>query len=367
MKFTFTKESLLKEIAIAQEIISNKTALSILSNILLIAKDNSLTIRATDIKATFETKIPITITEEGSTTVFCDKFVSIINSLPSGEIEAEQKDQTLFIRSLSKKAQFSLKTISDNDFPSFADSEGIQFFEVSSSEFKEMIRQTIFAVSDDETRYFMNGIFMEKKDEHLVFAATDGRRLGFIKHDFGIAIPDFKGIIIPPKILSIVQKRSSDEGLISIGVSEKNIFFNFNAYKFSSVLIDGQFPNYNRVIPESQEYFFETDTTNFMQALKRVALLVEQKSKRIFLKLSQDTLTISSTENELGTAKEEITCTYNGEETTIAVNYTYLEEPLKVLDSEQVRIEFTDPMKAVTLHSVPSKNFFHIIMPMQME
>ena len=169
MKFTFTKEVLLKEMAIAQEIISNKTAISILSNVLLIAKEGSLTIRATDIKVAFETKIPVDVAEEGTTTVFCDKFTSIIASMPSGEIEAEQSDQKLIIRSISKKAKFSLTTISDNDFPPFTDSTNVQFFEVPAKEFKEMITQTIFAVSDDETRYFMNGVYMEKKENNLIF------------------------------------------------------------------------------------------------------------------------------------------------------------------------------------------------------
>ncbi|MGP1595084.1 MAG: DNA polymerase III subunit beta [Treponema sp.] len=367
MKFTFTKEALLKEMAIAQEIISNKNAISILSNVLLIAENNTLTIRATDIKVSFETKIPVDIVEEGTTTVFCDKFTSIIASLPSGEIEAEQKDKKLYIKSISKKAQFSLKTISDVDFPALIEPENIEFFEISSKELKDMITQTVFAVSDDETRYFMNGSFMEKKEDYLLFAATDGRRLAFSKHDFGTAIPDFKGVIVPPKILSIIQKRAPDEGLIALGVDEKNIFVRFGSYKFTSSLIDGQFPNYERVIPEKQDYYFETDRNDLIQALKRVALLVEQKSKRIFLKIASDTLTISSTENELGTANEEITCQYEGEETTIAVNYTYLEEPLKVIGSERIRIEFTDPMRAVTLRPEPAENFFHIVMPMQME
>ena len=367
MKFTFTKEVLLKEMAIAQEIISNKTALSILSNVLLIAKEGSLTIRATDIKVNFETKIPVDILEEGATTVFCDKFTSIIASMPSGEIEAEQKDQKLIIKSISKKAKFSLKTISDTDFPPFIDSSDVQFFKIPAKEFKEMITQTIFAVSDDETRYFMNGIYMEKKENNLIFAATDGRRLAFIQHDFGIALPDFKGSIIPPKILSIIQKRSSDEGMISVGISGKTIFFNFNAYKFASILIDGQFPNYERVIPETQEYHFEVQCDDFLQALKRVALLVEQKSKRIFLKISDGTLSITSNESELGTANEEIPCKYEGNEVTIALNYIYLEEPIKVLGSENIKIEFTDPMKAITLRPEVDTHFFHIIMPMQME
>lgn len=155
--------------------------------------------------------------------------------------------------------------------------------------------------------------------------------------------------------------------MISFGLSEKNIFFTFNAYKFSSVLIDGQFPNYERVIPETQTHSFEVNCGDFLQALKRVALLVEQKSKRIFLKVSSGTLSITSNESELGTADEEIPCKYEGDEVTLALNYIYLEEPLKVLGSENIKIEFTDPMRAITLRPETDTNFFHIIMPMQME
>lgn len=367
MKFTFTREVLLKEMAIAQEIISNKTAVSILSNVLLIAKEGTLTIRATDIKVAFETKIPIDILEEGTTTVFCDKFTGIIASMPQGEIEAEQKEDKLIIRSISKKAKFSLKTISDNDFPPFIDYSDVSFFEIPIKDLKTLVVQTIFAVSDDETRYFMNGVYIQKKDNNLIFVATDGRRLAFIQSDFGITLPDFQSSIIPPKILSIIQRRSSEEGMIAIGISEKNIFFHFNAYKFSSVLIDGQFPNYERVIPESQTYYFEVNRDDFLQALKRVALLVEQKSKRIFLKISTEILSITSNENELGTANEEIPCKYEGNEITIAVNYLYLEEPLKVLGTETIRVEFTDSMHAITLRPKADTHYFHIIMPMQME
>ncbi|CEM61467.1 DNA polymerase III subunit beta [Treponema phagedenis] len=367
MKFTFDKDVFLKELAIAQEIISNKTAISILSNVLLTAKEGSLILKATDIKVNFETKIPVDIQEEGSTTVFCDKFVSVISSLPQGEIEITEKDQKLIITSVAKKAKFQLRTISDNDFPVFSEPDNIQFFEINTKDFKEMIEQTVFSVSDDETRYFMNGVYMEKKNENLIFVATDGRRLAYIEKNFGITIPDFKGIIIPPKILSIINRRTQNEGSIAIGVGEKNIFFNFGSYKFSSVLIDGQFPNYDKVIPENQDKSFEIEKSELTDALKRVALLVEQKTRRIFFNLNSGSLIISSEENELGQAKEEIPCQYEGDEIVMALNYLYVEEPLKVINSDRIKIEFTDPMRAITLRAEPNKDFFHIIMPMQIE
>jgi len=367
MKFTFDKDALLKEIAIAQEIIATKNAISILSNVLLEAQNGTLTVKATDIKVNFETKIPVDIQEPGSTTVFCDKFMSIISSLPQGEIEFEQNDIKINIRSATKKAKFQLKSITSDKFPEFTVPNNLSFFEIPVKEFKEMINQTVFSVSDDETRYFMNGVFMEKKEDKLQLIATDGRRLAYIAKSFGISLPEFKGIIIPPKILTIINRRASDEGLLSIGVGEKNIYFRFGNYELSSVLIEGQFPNYGRVIPASQDYSFEVETKDLLEALKRVALLVEQKSRRIYMNAAPGTLTISSQETEIGTAKEEIPCKYDGAEITLALNYLYLEEPIKVIGSERVKIEFTESMKAITLKSEPEKDFFHIVMPMQME
>lgn len=367
MKFSFDRDSLLKEISIAQEIIATKNAISILSNVLLEAQNGTLTIKATDIKVNFETRIPVDIQEPGSTTVFCDKFMSIISSLPPGEIEFEQNDIKINIRSVTKKAKFQLKSIASDKFPEFTSPTNLSFFDIPVKEFKEMINQTVFSVSDDETRYFMNGVFLEKSDDKLQLIATDGRRLAYIAKSFGIMIPDFKGVIVPPKILTIINRRSSDEGPVSIAVGEKNIFFRFGNYEFSSVLIEGQFPNYNRVIPASQSYSFQVETKDLMEALKRVALLVEQKSRRIFLTVSSGTLTISSQETEIGTAKEEIPCMFEGDEITIALNYLYLEEPIKVIGSDRVKVEFTESMKAITLKSEPEKDFFHIVMPMQME
>lgn len=367
MKFTCERNVLLKEIAIAQEIVSTRNAISILSNVLLEAENNSLLIKATDVKVNFETRIPVNVIEEGKTTVFCDKLLSILNSIPDGELEFEQKDLKIVIKPSFKKIRFQLKSIASDKFPEFPSSENVSFFGIPVHQFKQMITQTIFAVSDDETRYFMNGVFMEKKDESLVMVATDGRRLAYTNKAFDVAIPDIPGIIIPPKVLSLVLKRAGDEGEIALGISEKTLFVRFGSYSFSSVLIEGQFPNYSRVIPESQSFNFTVNRMELIEALKRVSLLVEQKSKRIYLGISSGVLSISSEESDIGTAREEIPCRYDGDEVSIALNHRYLEEPLKVIDDESIKILFTEANRAISLVPVPDKDFFHIIMPMQFD
>jgi DNA polymerase-3 subunit beta len=211
----------------------------------------------------------------------------------------------------------------------------------------------------------MNGVFFEKSQDKLIMVATDGRRLAYISKEAGIEIADFTGIIIPTKILNLIMKRAGDEGLVAISVTDKTVFIKFGSYNLSSVLIEGQFPNYHRVIPESQSFSFSVDRIEMLEALKRVSLLVEQKSNRVYLGVAEDVVSVYSEESDIGTAKEDISCQYSGEEVSIALNYRYIEEPFKVMSDKVITLQFTEPSKAITIMPDPKRDFFHIVMPMQ--
>jgi DNA polymerase-3 subunit beta len=366
MKFTCERSVLLKEISIAQEIIASKNVISILSNIFIEAENDVLSIKATDMKVNFETRVPVTVLEPGSTTVYGEKFLGILNSIPDGELEFDQQDTKITIKPTLKKIRFQLKSIASDKFPEFPVSNA-EFFDLPVKEFKDMVNQTVFAVSDDETRYFMNGVYFEKAEDKIIMVATDGRRLAFISKAAGAEIKDFAGVIVPPKILNIIVKRAGDEGLVSLSVTDKVIFIRFGSYNLSSVLIEGQFPNYKRVIPESQSFSLSVNRLEMLDALRRVSLLVEQKSHRVYLGVTAGSMAVFSEENEIGTAKEEIPCKYDGKEVSIALNYRYIEEPFKVISGEEISIHFTEPTKAITIMPVPEKDFFHIIMPMQLD
>jgi len=365
MKFICNKDVLIKEISIAQEIISSKNAILILSNIYLEASNNKLIIKAKDMKVNFCTEVPVNVIEEGSTTVYGDKFFGIISSFPYDEIEFYQKDNVALIKpTTSKKPEYKLKSMASDKFPELPVSTE-PFFEIPIKDFREMIQQSVFAVSDDESRYYINGVFLEKSEEKIVMVATDGRRLAFVGKNADKKINDFSGIIIPPKILTTIFKRSGDEGLINISISDKMIFINFASYKFSSVLIEGMFPNYKKVIPETQEFYLSIKRDELLNALRRVSLMVEKKSHRIYLGISSGRMAVYSEESELGTVEDEIPCKYDGEDITIALNYRYLEEPCKVMTEEEIKIRFSSTTKAITIEPVPEKDFFHIVMPMQ--
>ncbi|MDR0690222.1 MAG: DNA polymerase III subunit beta [Spirochaetaceae bacterium] len=366
MKFTCERSVLLKEITIAQEIITSKNVISVLSNIFIEAENDTLSIKATDMKVNFETKVPVTVLEPGATTVFGEKFLSILNSIPEGELEFDQKDAKILIKPSKKSIRFQLKSIASEKFPEFPVSS-VPFFDVPVKEFKNMVSQTVFAVSDDETRYFMNGVLLEKNEDKLVMVATDGRRLAYIDKPVGTDINDFGKAIVPPKILNIVIKRAGDEGLISISVTDKTIFIRFGSYNLSSVLFEGQFPNYRKVIPETQSFSLSVNRLELLDALRRVSLMVEQKSRRVYLGVKPGVMSVYSEESDIGTAKEDIPCKYDGEEVSIALNYRYIEEPCKAIEDEEISIRFTEQKKAITIVPVSEKDFFHIVMPMNLD
>jgi DNA polymerase-3 subunit beta len=366
MNFACEKELIAKEIAIAQEIISSRNTLSILSNVLLETRDNSLTIRATDLKVSFQTELAVETKNAGTATVFCDKLLGILRSLPEGEIELKlEDDMMIYIRPVFQKIDFKLKGIPSEKYPELKQVGDETFFEFPQKDFLDMIAKTLFAVSSDETRYFMNGVYFECSEGRLIMVATDGRRLSYIAKEAQLPFGDLKGIIIPPKILTLIRKLAPGEGNLSLAVADNNLFVRFNQHKISSSLIDAQFPNYQRVIPEKQEHRLTVEREALYAALRRVSLLVEEKSRRIHLAAQPGALVVSSSEGEIGMAREEIACEYDGPEITLAVNYIYLLEPLREAAEERFSLEFTEADKAITLRPEPESDYFHIVMPMQ--
>jgi DNA polymerase-3 subunit beta len=368
MKFTCSRDDLLKEISIAQEVISSKNSLSVLSNVLLTAGKGAVKLQATDLKVGFETSLPVDVVQEGTTTAFCDKLLNILRSLPEGEVELEQADPTMLrIRPLSKKVDFQLRCIPSDKYPELARASENMYFDFPQKDFIEMVSKTLFAVSDDETRYFMNGIFLEKRDDNLIMVATDGRRLSYISRRIPVRMENLKGVILPPKILTIVRKLSSGEGSLSLALTDKNVFVRMGATHLSSNLIDGQFPDYRRVIPDAQKYRAFVEKKALEDALRRVSLLVEQKSRKVVFSLADGALTVFSKESELGVATEELPCEYEGPEMSFAVNCLYMSEPLRELAVEKVLLEFSDVNKAITLKPVPEDGYTNVIMPMQLD
>ncbi len=365
MRFYCDKNLLMKEILIAQEVVSNRSTISILSNVMMEVKEGKLIIRATDTKTAFESILPVNVESEGITTVNSEKFLGSLKNLPDGDVLFNMTDDSRFhIRPEKKSINYQLKTMKSENYPWVQwETEGLAF-SIGQKEILEMINQTIFSVSDDDARYFMTGVLFEYKEGTFRLVATDGRRLSIAKIDMDIS-RDFTAII-PTKPLNLIRKLASGQGVLNIGIGEKSLVFSFDNQKIYSNFIDGQFPNYLRVIPESQAYTAKIKKEDLMDAIRRVSLMADQKAQRVFLTLADNNALIASDESELGLAREEIPVEYEGPQTVIALNYHYIQDPVRVCTENTIIMQFTDPRRAVTLKTDPEKNYFHIIMPMQM-
>ena len=363
MKFIFDKKTLVDEISVAQKIIATKNNATVFSNVYLEAGDNVLTIKAAGSSGTFQTKIPVETVEKGSAKVFCDKLMSILASIPEGEAEFSLQEKDAVVKSLMVKLKYKLKSMLTDIYPDFVSVDEKSFFSVPAKDFKEMVKKTSFAVSVETARYFMTGVFFEKKDNKLVLVATDGRRLSFSAKEVP-GLVDFTSVIVPPKVLNIVIEKLSDEGSVDIAIAGKTIFFKCGNCIFSINLIDGQFPNYNRVIPASHTGEFVISKKEIDKALKHISVMTD-KVQKILLGVNSGVCSVSSVSEEFGEAKEEIDCQYTGEEFTFAINNKYLADFLKVALDEDIIFEFTDELKAVVLKQKSSEDDIYIIMPMQ--
>lgn len=365
MKFTIDKDVILRETAHALEIISTRNAITVLSNVFLAVDEGALTLRASDLKVNYQARVPVDMQRDGVTTVPCDKLAGILRSSPAGDIEFESSAEgMLAVRPQGRRIDFTLKTLPPDRFPEFPATHDSEFVEVPQSDFVEMIAQTIFAVSDDETRYFMNGTFLDQADGELMMVATDSHRLAYCMKQIEPAL-DGAGVIVPPKILTLIRKFCTGEGSLQLAIADRNLHAQVEHRRINSGLIDAQFPNVKSVIPESQEHRLVVDRSALTEALRRVSVLVEQKSRRVRLEVEAGQLTVQCSEGDVGTAREELPCEYQGPASSLALNYQYLLDPLREMDTDQVALAFTAPNKAITLSAEPERHYFHIIMPMQ--
>ncbi|WP_320122436.1 DNA polymerase III subunit beta [uncultured Sphaerochaeta sp.] len=365
MKFVCNKDDILNEIIYSMDFTSQRNSLSITSNVYLETFNGRLIIKATDQKLGFSTEIAVETLQEGRTTVFCEKLLNILRSLPNTRIDFSLEDGMLTIKPEEQNIDFKLRTIGADEFPSLENSESSSYFTIPQKTFTDMANQTMFAISEDETRYFLCGLYLERNASGMNMVATDGRRLSIVERTFEEELPMFPSIIIPPKFFTELKKLSTDEGMLDLSITENILFAKIGNRTFYTTLIKGQYPNYRRVIPEVQTYTCTMRIQDMLDALKRVSLLVENKAKRIFLDISEAGVLLTSDESEVGEAKEIIACQYEGPDSKVSLNYTYLVNPLKAMEGEYFSINFTEPTRAMTVKPDSNRDYFHIIMPMQ--
>lgn len=364
MQFNCNKSVILKEISVAQEIISSRNAISILSNVLMETDDDTLIIKATDLKISFETRIPVIVEEKGLTTVLCDKLLEILRNLPDGDVQFICNDDDGLVVKTGENIKFNLRSISAYNFPEFPSSSEEEFFSIAQKEFISMINHSLFAISEDEARYNLNGVYICKDEDKLFTVGTDSRRLSYASITPNAGFPDFKGAIIPPKILTVVKKLASGEGEFKIAVSDKYVFIHFDNQFLASTIIEANFPNYKKAIPTSYENEIIINRTELLDGVRRVSLMSDKKSKKIRISLTTEAIILNSDRNEAGGAKEIIKGKFDVPTTNFLLNFAYVLDPLRAIDGDKICIKFNNNKTTITIVSVPESNAAHHIMPM---
>ena len=373
MEFKISREEFLKGLQKVQGIVDTKGAMPILSNILIKTRSDGIDIFATDldigIKGSYEAKI----VSEGSVTVSGRKLHEIVRELPDEEIYLKSDSENSWINLTCKKSTFKIACLSPEEYPAFPAYKEEKDLVIEIDLLKEMLKKTNFAISMDETRYTLNGILLESEGEDISMVGTDGHRLAFIKKTSGFEKKEKVEIIIPKKaqaeLLKILDSGDSDQKdekkTISISVEKNHAAFKMGKMILVTRLIDGRFPNYRQVIPNDNNNNVVIDCKLFLHALRRVAILADEKSRMVKFGVQKNLMILVSDNSELGEAKEEIDVEYQGTPITIGLNAKYVMDILNVINSEKINFKLKDSESSCLITPAENENYRCIVMPMR--
>ncbi len=366
MRFTIRQEQLIHPLQMIGGIVERRQTTPILSNMLLRVTPQQLSITGTDLEVEMITHINIENAEPGETTLPARKIIDICRALPiEMDIEIKTDKGRAIIR--SGKSRFTLSTLPSNEFPELSQLTELVEFSLSQRELKQLIDNISFSMAQQDVRYFLNGICMEFGDGFLRTVATDGHRLALCSVAFKQPINKQQQVIIPRKaIIELSRLLVEQDEPITVQIGKNHIKFLFPSLVFSAKLIDGQFPDYQRVIPVNNANELVTDRIQLFQALKRASILSNEKHRSVRLKFGDNRLRVFAHNQEQEEAEEEIPVQYQGEEQEIGFNVTYLLEALQVINDQLVRIYFGDANSSCLITCSNQAECSYVIMPMRL-
>jgi DNA polymerase-3 subunit beta len=362
MKFKISKGALLDALQIVQGIVSARSTLPILANVLIKADKNKLSLSTTDLEVSVKCSVAADVTKSGSTTMPARRLVSIVKELPAEEVDFDIDEKNVATISCGA-AFFKIVGLSDDEFPPMPDFKGKFKYALEQKAFKEMLNKISYAASADETRYVLNGVLLSFKNEKITMVATDGRRLGLVEQDIEFPKEAEVDLIVPSKAINELEHSLNDEGDVKISASSNQVAFEFGDILVISKLIEDTYPNYKQVIPSECEERVTLERENLLTAVKRVALLTSEKSNSVRLTFKKNKLRIEAITPEVGEAHETMALKYSGKEISVAFNPEYMLEPLRRLTSDEVYLELTDELSPGVLKC--EQPFLYVLMPMR--
>ena len=368
MNLTITKDQIIAGLQAVQNVVSTRTTLPILSNVLLRAEGNSVEFTATDLDVTVACKVEAKVAKPGATTVPVKKLFGIVRELHAGEIEIETDDKNLTsIR--SGGSFFKINGLGADEFPPLPKFKDDKKVSLTQETVKAMLKKTSFAVSTDESRYVLNGIFISLKDHKMTLVATDGRRLALVDEEVDISEKSSGEFIVPAKAVNELNRLLLEKGNVELKFGENQASFLLTDDKGFSILlvtklIEGNYPNYRQVIPGEAKERIGIGREELVQALRRAEIMTSEKANSVKLTFGKNVLTITANSPEVGEARETLAINYKGKELSIAFNPRYLIDPLNALAEDEVFIELIDELSpGVVKINGP---FLYVVMPMRL-
>jgi DNA polymerase III subunit beta len=363
MHFEIERDAFLEGLSKTVPITEKRTTLPILSHVLFDAKDSKLVLIATDLEVGLKISYDCTVKEEGSLTVPSKKIYEIIRELRSGPVTVEEKENSR-IKIIAGQSTFELAGMDAADYPAWAALEEVNFVSIQAADLLYMIDKTLFASSNDESRYNLNGVLFEEEDDHTRLVATDGHRLASISRSLGMALQS--KLVVPKKgLLELRRILEGIKGEISIGFEQKNIVIQTDRFVMTVRLIEGEYPDYRKVIPAGTGRLIKIDRAQLLQTAKRVAILTSERNKGVNVNVGANLIELTATHPDLGTARDVIDVDYSGEEFNLIINAAYLIEALNVVDSDTITLEYHRDGAPIVLRPEPTKDYFNLVMPMR--
>ena len=369
MKLTISRDTLAPALAALSRIVERRNTIPILSNILLAAKGETLTLRATDLDIEARTTLPCTAEADGALTLQAQTLTDIVAKLPAGAaITLAAEGEKVILR--SGRSRFQMHTLPESDFPDITAGDFSHRFEMPAATLAEMIASTQFAISTEETRYYLYGIHLHVIDSEgvgfLRAVATDGHRLARLEMPMPAGASGMPGIIVPRKTVGeIARLAKDDKGDVAIEVSATKIRLTTGATTLTSKLIDGTFPDYQRVIPAGNDKRATLDAEAFRQAIDRVSTISSERGRAVKLSLSDAGLTLSVSNPDSGAATEELTPDYDGAPIEVGFNSSYLLDVLTVLGGDTILMKLADPGSPAILQTSEGAPLLIVLMPMR--
>jgi len=372
MKLTIERGTLLKSLGHIQSVVERRNTIPILSNVLLEAEDGRLNLAATDLDIAISEGIPVETEEAGGITAPAHTLYDIVRKLPEGsQVELYYDLDSGRLSISAGRSKFTLSCLPREDFPVMPEGELPVSFKVTSVNLKRLIDKTRFAVSTEETRYYLNGIYLHVASDDngeavLRGVATDGHRLARFDVDQPEGAADMPGIIVPRKAVGELRKLIDEyEGEVEVSLSETKIHFTFANIVLTSKLIDGTFPDYSRVIPEGNDKNMEVDSKILAEAVDRVSTISSDKTRSVKLAMDAGQLTLSVNSPEHGTATEELSVSYESDGMEIGFNSRYLLDILAQIEGDVVQVAFADAAAPTILKDLTDEGALYVLMPMR--